>query len=72
MARSERIVVKVLHDFLDMAGSVPDRPTTVSDADLRHAQGQGVGDGLAGRVEQAIVKPGVEVILLPTHTVSNP
>merc|ERR1712232_1257212 len=33
---------------------------------------KGVGDVLAGRVEQGIVKPGEEVIFLPTHTASNP
>jgi elongation factor 1-alpha len=33
---------------------------------------KGVGDVLAGRVEQGIVKPGEEVIFLPTHTVANP
>merc|ERR1712107_598556 len=33
---------------------------------------KGVGDVLAGRVEQGIVKPGEEVAFLPTHTASNP
>jgi elongation factor 1-alpha len=33
---------------------------------------KGVGDVLAGRVEQGIVKPGEEVVFLPTHTASNP
>lgn len=33
---------------------------------------KGVGDVLAGRVEQGIVKPGDEVIFLPTHTAANP
>merc|ERR1719246_284526 len=33
---------------------------------------KGVGDVLAGRVEQGVVKPGEEVIFLPTHTASNP
>merc|ERR1712193_58300 len=33
---------------------------------------KGVGDVLAGRVEQGLVKPGEEVIFLPTHTASNP
>merc|ERR1711966_267041 len=32
----------------------------------------GVGDVLAGRVEQGQVKPGEEVVFLPTHTASNP
>merc|ERR1711868_44346 len=34
--------------------------------------GKGVGDVLAGRVEQGVVKPGEEVVFLPTHTSSNP
>jgi len=32
---------------------------------------KGVGDVLAGRVEQGTVKPGEEVVFLPTHTSSN-
>jgi elongation factor 1-alpha len=32
---------------------------------------KGVGDVLTGRVEQGVVKPGDEVIFLPTHTVST-
>jgi len=32
---------------------------------------KGVGDVLAGRVEQGLVKPGEEVIFLPTHTTAN-
>merc|ERR1719465_324549 len=33
---------------------------------------KGVGDVLAGRVEQGIVKPNEEVLFLPTHTAANP
>jgi translation elongation factor EF-1alpha len=33
---------------------------------------KGVGDVLAGRVEQGEVKPNDEVIFLPTHTLANP
>jgi elongation factor 1-alpha len=33
---------------------------------------KGVGDVLAGRVEQGIVKPNDEVLFLPTHTTANP
>merc|ERR1719197_2289232 len=33
---------------------------------------KGVGDVLAGRVEQGIVKPNEEVLFLPTHTTANP
>jgi elongation factor 1-alpha len=32
---------------------------------------KGVGDVLAGRVEQGVVKAGEEVVFLPTHTASN-
>jgi len=32
---------------------------------------KGVGDVLAGRVEQGIVKPNEEVVFMPTHTVAN-
>jgi elongation factor 1-alpha len=33
---------------------------------------KGVGDVLAGPVEQGVVKPGDEVVFLPTHTTANP
>merc|ERR1712000_298432 len=33
---------------------------------------KGVGDVLTGRVEQGTVKPGDEVVFLPTHTAANP
>jgi len=33
---------------------------------------KGIGDVLTGRVEQGTVRPGEEVIFLPTHTVSTP
>jgi len=33
---------------------------------------KGVGDVLTGRVEQGAVKPGDEVVFLPTHTASTP
>jgi len=33
---------------------------------------KGIGDVLTGRVEQGTVKPGEEVVFLPTHTVSTP
>ena len=32
---------------------------------------KGVGDVVAGRVEQGVVKPGEEVVFLPTHSGSN-
>jgi len=33
---------------------------------------KGVGDVLAGRVEQGLVKPNEEVVFMPTHTPANP
>jgi len=33
---------------------------------------KGTGDVLTGRVEQGLVKPGEEVVFLPTHTKANP
>merc|ERR1712137_453315 len=53
---------------------VPERPTS---APMRMPISgiykiKGVGDVLAGRVEQGIVKPGEEVVFLPTNTAANP
>merc|ERR1712040_19116 len=58
----------------DNMGRVPERPTS---APMRMPISgiykiKGVGDVLAGRVEQAVVKPVEEVVFLPTHTASNP
>jgi len=73
-AGGEKIMVKVLYDFLDKVCRVPERPTS---APMRMPISgiykiKGVGDVLAGRVEQGLVKPGEEVVFLPTHTASNP
>merc|ERR1712183_636149 len=62
-----------VYDFLNKVCKVPTRP---SSAAMRMPISgiykiKGVGDVLAGRVEQGIVKPGEEVIFLPTHTASN-
>jgi len=70
----EKTHVKVLYDFLDKVCRVPERPTS---APMRMPISgiykiKGVGDVLAGRVEQGLVKPGEEVVFLPTHTASNP
>merc|ERR1711953_892590 len=70
----ETIHVDTLYDGLDKLCRVPERPTS---APMRMPISgiykiEGVGDVLAGRVEQGVVKPGEEVIFLPTHTASNP
>merc|ERR1711916_354058 len=66
--------VDTLYDVLDKVCKVPSRP--LSAAMRMPISGiykiKGVGDVLAGRVEQGVVKPGEEVIFLPTHTASNP
>merc|ERR1712232_1311544 len=66
--------VDTLCDVLDKVCKVPSRPIS---APMRMPISgiykiKGVGDVLAGRVEQGVVKPGEEVIFLPTHTSSNP
>jgi len=71
---SETIHIDTLYDALDKMCRVPKRPT---DAPMRMPISgiykiKGVGDVLAGRVEQGIVKPNEEVIFLPTHTTANP
>jgi len=71
---SETIHIDTLYDALDKMCRVPKRPT---DAPMRMPISgiykiKGVGDVLAGRVEQGIVKPNEEVIFLPTHTAANP
>jgi len=70
----DKVHVDTLHDVLDKICRVPERPIS---APMRMPISgiykiKGVGDVLAGRVEQGVVKPGEEVIFLPTHTASNP
>merc|ERR1712010_230272 len=70
----ETIHVDTVYDCLDKLCRVPERP---SSAPMRMPISgiykiKGVGDVLAGRVEQGLVKPGEEVVFLPTHTPSNP
>jgi elongation factor 1-alpha len=70
----ETIHCDTLYDVLDKLCRVPERPTS---APMRMPISgiykiKGVGDVLAGRVEQGVVKPGEEVVFLPTHTSSNP
>merc|ERR1719426_742124 len=69
----ETIHIDTLYDVFDSLFRVPERP---SSAPMRMPISgiykiKGVGDVLAGRVEQGIVKPNEEVIFLPTHTAAN-
>merc|ERR1719412_2874517 len=70
----EKVHVHTLLDGLNDMCRVPPRPT---DAPMRLPISgiykiKGVGDVLAGRVEQGIVKPGEEVLFLPTNTAGTP
>eukprot|EP00928_Gymnodinium_smaydae_P008741 TRINITY_DN13205_c0_g1_i1.p1 TRINITY_DN13205_c0_g1~~TRINITY_DN13205_c0_g1_i1.p1 ORF type:complete len:474 (+),score=93.44 TRINITY_DN13205_c0_g1_i1:29-1450(+) len=69
----EVVHVDTLYEALDKWCRVPARPTN---APMRMPISgiykiKGVGDVLAGRVEQGIVKPGEEVAFLPTHTATH-
>merc|ERR1719390_288650 len=73
-AQEEKIHIDTLYDALDKMCRVPERPIS---APMRMPISgiykiKGVGDVLAGRVEQGVVKPGEEVLFMPTHTGSNP
>merc|ERR1712164_63209 len=70
----ETIHVDTIYDVLDKVCRIPERPVS---APMRMPISgiykiKGVGDVLASRVEQGVVKPGEEVVFLPTHTSSNP
>jgi len=72
--KGDTIHIDCLLDALNNMVVLPERKT---DAPLRLPISgaykiKGVGDVLAGRVEQGIVKPGDEVVFMPTHTAANP
>jgi len=66
--------VDTILDCLEKYVTVPERPKSA--AARTPISGiykiKGIGDVLTGRVEQGTVKPGEEVIFLPTHTASTP
>jgi len=66
-----------VHTLLDALNMFVEKPERKLDAPMRLPISgiykiKGVGDVLAGRVEQGLVKPNEEVMFMPTHTVSNP
>merc|ERR1711988_271424 len=70
----EKLHINTLRDALEKMVRVPQRAT---DKAMRPPISgvykiKGVGDVLTGRVEQGTVKPGDEVVFLPTHTAANP
>jgi elongation factor 1-alpha len=71
--RGEEIHVVTLLDALNNFVSPPPReenkPVRVPISGIYKIKG--VGDVLAGRVEQGVVEPNKEVVFLPTHTAAN-
>jgi elongation factor 1-alpha len=70
----EKVHVHTFVDAFEKLVCVPPRP---NDKAMRTPISQvlkikGVGDVLTGRVEQGRLKPGTEVVFLPTHTSSTP
>merc|ERR1719281_839989 len=70
----DNVQVVTLLGALNKFRGVPERK---SDAALRVPVSgiykiKGVGDVLTGRVEQGILKPGDEIVFLPTHTTALP
>eukprot|EP00397_Hematodinium_sp_SG-2012_P033073 GEMP01035288.1.p1 GENE.GEMP01035288.1~~GEMP01035288.1.p1 ORF type:complete len:489 (+),score=104.99 GEMP01035288.1:60-1469(+) len=70
---SDNVHIDTLYDCLEKMARQPIRP---KEANMRMPISgiykiKGVGDVLAGRVEQGIVKKNEEVLFLPTHTASN-
>lgn len=63
-------LLNALNDMVEIPERKTDAPLRVPISGAYKIKG--VGDVLAGRVEQGVVKPGDEVIFLPTHTTANP
>jgi elongation factor 1-alpha len=68
------IQVETLLDCLEKLVVIPERPkATAARTPISGIYKiKGIGDVLTGRVEQGTVKPGEEVIFLPTHTTTTP
>jgi len=69
-----KVHLHTLLDALEKMVTIPERPR---EAVMRTPLSgiykiKGIGDVLTGRVEQGTVRPGDEVIFLPTHTSSTP
>merc|ERR1712054_23291 len=58
-----------LNDFVQEAKREDDKPMRLPVSGVYKIKG--VGDVLTGRIEQGAVKPGEEVLFLPTHTAST-
>jgi len=73
LPNKEKLHVDTLLDCLEKMVIIPERkPDKVMRTPISGVfKIKGVGDVLTGRVEQGVVKPGDEVIFLPTHTPST-
>jgi len=74
LPNKSKITVTTLKETLELMVIIPERS---SNAIMRTPISgiykiKGIGDVLTGRVEQGTVKPGEEVVFLPTHTASTP
>jgi elongation factor 1-alpha len=74
LPNKNKITVNTLKEALEQMVMIPERS---SNAIMRTPISgiykiKGIGDVLTGRVEQGTVKPGEEVVFLPTHTASTP
>eukprot|EP01108_Squamamoeba_japonica_P008028 TRINITY_DN698_c0_g1_i1.p1 TRINITY_DN698_c0_g1~~TRINITY_DN698_c0_g1_i1.p1 ORF type:complete len:466 (+),score=208.78 TRINITY_DN698_c0_g1_i1:140-1537(+) len=72
--KDDKVHIDTLHDAFE---NMVKTPTRKLDVPMRTPLSgvykiKGVGDVLTGRVEQGAVKPGDEVIFLPTHTTATP
>jgi len=63
-------LVQALNDMVSLPERKTDAPMRLPISGIYKIKG--VGDVLAGRVEQGIVKPNEEVLFMPTHTASTP
>jgi len=74
LPNKNKIKIHTLKEALELMVVIPERS---SSAIMRTPISgiykiKGIGDVLTGRVEQGTVKPGEEVVFLPTHTASTP
>eukprot|EP00178_Gracilaria_changii_P007346 TRINITY_DN2342_c0_g4_i1.p2 TRINITY_DN2342_c0_g4~~TRINITY_DN2342_c0_g4_i1.p2 ORF type:complete len:438 (-),score=94.22 TRINITY_DN2342_c0_g4_i1:12-1226(-) len=72
-ANNEKIHIdtlkQALNDFVQQPARLTDKPMRMPVSGLYNIKG--IGQILTGRIEQGIVKPGDEVVFLPTHTAAN-
>jgi len=63
-------LLDVLNNFIEMPARKSDAPMRVPISGIYKIKG--VGDVLAGRVEQGVVQANKDVVFLPTHTTATP